>query len=53
MFIVCQIWTEGLKSEVIVITNQEIQGNNFHKKSCKQNQDLRMEFACAIPLHVS
>lgn len=49
----CQISTEGLKAEVIIITNQEIQGNNSHKKSWKQNLDLRIEFACIIPLHVS
>lgn len=36
-----------------MITNQEMQGNNFHKKSWKQNLDLRMDFACIIPLHVS
>jgi len=53
MFVVCQIWIKGVKSELIMITNQETQGNNFHKNACKQNLDFGMEFACIIPLHVS
>lgn len=42
-----------LKSEVITITNKEVQENHFNKKHWKQNQDLKIEFACVIPLHVS